>query len=122
MHVSALIVLLSTFVKRWQLDTNSFDMLLDEMTITLHDVKLMLGIPAYGEAINTKLPQKQLMGIVNRDLGASLTDSRDNDSSHGIRESNISKAGDSSHLLMEIKTSFYILLIIENSLFLPRVG
>ncbi|KAI5675218.1 hypothetical protein M9H77_06168 [Catharanthus roseus] len=44
-HANA--ALLSAFVERWQPDTNSFHMPWSEMTITLHDVELILGVPAY---------------------------------------------------------------------------
>ncbi|CAI0389843.1 unnamed protein product [Linum tenue] len=37
--------LLVAFVERWQPDTNTFHMPFGEMTITLHDVAVLLGIP-----------------------------------------------------------------------------
>ena len=37
--------LVSSFVERWQPETNTFHMPFDEMTITLDDVDALLGIP-----------------------------------------------------------------------------
>ena len=43
--------LIAAFVERWQPDTNTFHMPFGEMTITLHDVHHILGIPIEGETI-----------------------------------------------------------------------
>ena len=40
--------LVSSFVERWQLETNTFHMPFCEMTITLNDVGTLLGIPVKG--------------------------------------------------------------------------
>ena len=44
MHQHINSALISTFVERWQLDTNTFHMSLGEMTIMLHDVQRILSI------------------------------------------------------------------------------
>ncbi|KAL3646645.1 hypothetical protein CASFOL_009189 [Castilleja foliolosa] len=41
--------LISAFVERWQPDTNTFHMPFGEMTITLHDVLYMMGLPINGK-------------------------------------------------------------------------
>lgn len=43
--------LISAFVERWQPETNSFHLPFGEMTITLHDVAYILGIPVTREPI-----------------------------------------------------------------------
>lgn len=43
--------LLSAFVEKWQPYTNSFHMLFDEITITLHDVEHIPGMPVCGDTI-----------------------------------------------------------------------
>ncbi|CAI0432476.1 unnamed protein product [Linum tenue] len=42
--------LITTFVERWQLDTNTFHMPFGEMSILLHDVHHILRIPVEGGA------------------------------------------------------------------------
>ena len=43
--------LITAFVKRWQSETHTFHLPHGEMTITLQDVEVLLGIPINGEAI-----------------------------------------------------------------------
>ena len=50
-------VVISAFVERWQLDTNTFHMPWGEMTIMLHDVQQILGI-----GINGSLPVEPVDG------------------------------------------------------------
>lgn len=59
---------LSTVVERWQPDANIFHMSFGEVTITLHDVELILGQPTYSTIIETKHMSEQLHGIVNIDF------------------------------------------------------
>ena len=42
--------LLSAFIERWQPDTNTFHMPFGEMTIMLHDVAYILGVPVDGRS------------------------------------------------------------------------
>ncbi|XP_057250660.1 protein MAIN-LIKE 1-like [Beta vulgaris subsp. vulgaris] len=51
--------LISAFVERWHPETNSFHLPFGEMTITLHDVSLILGLPINGLAINHPMQQKE---------------------------------------------------------------
>ncbi|XP_057248236.1 protein MAINTENANCE OF MERISTEMS-like [Beta vulgaris subsp. vulgaris] len=51
--------LISAFVERWHPETNSFHLPFGEMTITLHDVSLILGLPINGVAINHPMQQKE---------------------------------------------------------------
>ncbi|KAI5675582.1 hypothetical protein M9H77_06532 [Catharanthus roseus] len=57
----------------WQPDTNSFHMPWGEMLITLHDVELILGVPAYGAVVDHRLSREQLIRVVQDDLGLALT-------------------------------------------------
>ena len=43
--------LITAFVKRWRLETHTFQLPHGERTITLQDVEVLLGIPIDGEAI-----------------------------------------------------------------------
>ncbi|XP_021854018.2 protein MAINTENANCE OF MERISTEMS-like [Spinacia oleracea] len=49
-HIDA--PLISAFVERWQPDTNTFHLPFGEMTIMLHDVQAILGIPIDGRALS----------------------------------------------------------------------
>ncbi|CAI0542311.1 unnamed protein product [Linum tenue] len=44
--------LISAFIERWQPDTNTFHMPFGEMTILLHDVHHILGVPVDGERMS----------------------------------------------------------------------
>ena len=46
-------VLISAFVERWPLETNAFHMPFGEMTITLNDVPIDVGIMVMGWSVNT---------------------------------------------------------------------
>lgn len=70
---------LSAFVERQQHDTNTFHMPFREMTITLHDVELILGLSAYGTPFDTDHIREQLFGIINNDFVVRYT-SAENDS------------------------------------------
>ena len=50
MHKKVHNTLISSFIERWQPETNSFHMPWGEMTVTLHDVALILGLPINGDA------------------------------------------------------------------------
>ncbi|GAA0170219.1 hypothetical protein LIER_24527 [Lithospermum erythrorhizon] len=43
--------IITTFIERWQPETNSFHMPFGEMTITLHDVEHILGIRSSGRPV-----------------------------------------------------------------------
>lgn len=74
--------LILALVERWQPDTNTFRMMFEEMTITLHSVKLILGIRAYGIAVdhglhkegNKNLIIQQTKLVVEKNLEKSGTD------------------------------------------------
>ena len=48
-------MLVSIFVERWQPETNTFHMPFGEMTITLDDVHVILGIPVRGKSISAPM-------------------------------------------------------------------
>ena len=50
-NVNRLLVL--AFVEKWQLETNTFHMPYGEMTITLDDVGILVGIPVVGQSVST---------------------------------------------------------------------
>lgn len=51
--------LISAFVERWHPETNSFHLPFGEMTVTLHDVSLIMGLPIHGIVVNHPLLQKE---------------------------------------------------------------
>ncbi|XP_028091201.1 protein MAIN-LIKE 1-like [Camellia sinensis] len=44
--------LISSFVERWQPETNTFHMIVGEMTLTLDDVGTILGLPIVGKSVS----------------------------------------------------------------------
>ncbi|XP_028109692.1 protein MAIN-LIKE 2-like [Camellia sinensis] len=45
-------LLISSFVERWQPETNTFHMTVSEMTLTLDDVGTILGLPIVGKSVS----------------------------------------------------------------------
>ncbi|XP_028051332.1 protein MAIN-LIKE 1-like [Camellia sinensis] len=45
-------LLISSFVERWQLETNTFHMTVGEMALTLDDVGTILGLPIVGKSVS----------------------------------------------------------------------
>ncbi|XP_028056076.1 protein MAIN-LIKE 2-like [Camellia sinensis] len=45
-------LLISSFVERWQPETNTFHMTIGEMTLTLDDVSIILGLPIVGKSVS----------------------------------------------------------------------
>ena len=63
--------MVSTFVERWQPETNTFHMLFGEMTITLDDVSTILGIPVTGKSVLVEqLSFERSKTLVEHGLGA----------------------------------------------------
>lgn len=56
--------LISAFVERWHPETNSFHLPFGEMTITLHDVKLIMGLRISGTAINDLMDRNTLFKFI----------------------------------------------------------
>ena len=47
-------VIVSAFVERWQPETNTFHLPFGEMSPTLDDVSVILGIPVIGKSVSCK--------------------------------------------------------------------
>ncbi|KAI5683352.1 hypothetical protein M9H77_04580 [Catharanthus roseus] len=109
--------LLSSFVERWQPDTNSFHMPWGEMTITLHDVELILGVPSYGNVADHYYSQEQIIAVIQSDLDIS-------DSSIGINAQNLAGVADSprSGLSTEQRAACYVLYLLGSSFFTDKSG
>ncbi|XP_028104298.1 protein MAIN-LIKE 1-like [Camellia sinensis] len=45
-------LLISSFVERWQPETNTFHMTVGEMTLTMDDVGIILGLPIVGKSVS----------------------------------------------------------------------
>lgn len=68
----------SSFVGRWQLETNTFHMPFGEMAITLDDVGTILEIPLTGRSVSTyTLLFERAMDLVNSRLGVSPENAHD---------------------------------------------
>ncbi|XP_028051734.1 protein MAIN-LIKE 1-like [Camellia sinensis] len=78
-HVAAKIwnneVVVSTFVERWQPETNSFHMPFGEMFASLDDVSTILGIPMTGTSVSTNnLSRDEAVKVLVKLLGVSKDD------------------------------------------------
>ncbi|XP_050223492.1 protein MAIN-LIKE 1-like [Mercurialis annua] len=119
------IPLLSAFVERWQPDTSSFHLPFGEMTITLHDVWFILGIPVDGKMISDE-PGKQLLlascveilGITMDDL---LADSTKHFANGGVLIESIFKICGQG-LSAEVEAIAWIWLTLGCTLFVDKSG
>ncbi|XP_074264543.1 protein MAINTENANCE OF MERISTEMS-like [Silene latifolia] len=70
--------LLSAFIERWHPDTNTFHMPFGEISIMLHDVQHILGIPVSGERVHVdglaEADDSGLRGKIARFYGVYLSD------------------------------------------------
>ncbi|GMQ06244.1 hypothetical protein CsSME_00050900 [Camellia sinensis var. sinensis] len=58
-------IVVSSFVERWQPETNTFHFIVGEMTITLDDVATILGLPIVGKSISVrKLSKRRAIALV----------------------------------------------------------
>lgn len=79
--------LISAFVERWHPETNSFHMPFGEMTVTLHDVALILGLPVVDRTrmVTATMSRSVLIHSIELELQMSATDLRSNMVHGGIR-------------------------------------
>ncbi|XP_028093315.1 protein MAIN-LIKE 2-like [Camellia sinensis] len=58
-------IVVSSFVERWQLETNTFHLTVREMTITLDDVATIMGLSIVGKSISVrKLSERRAVALV----------------------------------------------------------
>ncbi|KAK9282668.1 hypothetical protein L1049_010888 [Liquidambar formosana] len=74
--------LVTAFVERWQLETNTFHMPFGEITITLDNVATILGIPVIGKVVSCP----KLDDAVAQDLLVSTLGVEDSDASLALRD------------------------------------
>ena len=68
-------VAISAFVERWHPETNTFHMPDGEMTVTLDDVRTILGIPVTSRAVSCpKLTRYKATELVSAALGVPVND------------------------------------------------
>ncbi|XP_028115037.1 uncharacterized protein LOC114312948 [Camellia sinensis] len=68
-------IVIPVFVERWQPETNTFHLTVDEMTMTLDDVGTILGIPITGRSVSaTTLTDQQAHTLVVAALGVDDTE------------------------------------------------
>ena len=65
--------LISAFVERWHPETNTFHFAWGEMTITLHDVYQILGLPIHGRSVRSDMQDSAVRAKIADDLGVELT-------------------------------------------------
>ncbi|KAI5668742.1 hypothetical protein M9H77_18595 [Catharanthus roseus] len=87
------------------------------MTVTLHDVELILGVPAYGRAVDLHLSRDQLVAIVQSDLGLAFTGGGIN----GQELFNVTTSSRST-LSSSDRVACYIHYLLGSSLFTDKSG
>lgn len=93
------------------------------MTITLHDVELILGIPAYGTPVHIKHIREQLVGIVKSDFDVRyISNVNDSFARSDIGQKDIIHACEDvvSQLEDRMRVSCYVLSIMGNYLFTDK--
>ena len=113
--------LISAFVERWHPETNSFHLPFGEMTITLHDVHFLLGIPVHGRAIRVETNHPDTL---KRSLSAHLLMSdaaiRNNFKSGGFKRTTIEEALRAHNLPHHSHAIMYLLWLLGTSLFVDK--
>lgn len=95
----------------------------DKMSITLHNMELILGLFAYNRAVNIEDTHEQLFRMVNNDFDLRyIGTNNDSFARGGIGQTYIVHTSDDvrSHLLPEMRASCYVFSIIRNSLFTDK--
>lgn len=65
-------VAIQAFVQWWQPETNAFHFSFVEITITLDDVRKILGVPVKGDYLTSIEGAKEIQPMVGRDLAMEL--------------------------------------------------
>ncbi|KAM7479421.1 hypothetical protein LguiA_027634 [Lonicera macranthoides] len=65
-------VAIQAFVERWQPETNTFHLPFGEMTITLDDVRQILGVPVEGDCLTSPEGAKEIQPKVAIDMASKL--------------------------------------------------
>lgn len=112
--------LISAFVERWQPETNSFHLPFGEMTITLHDVAYILGIPVSGEPIFGKPNVKELKAHLSGILGVSDDVVNKEYHSGTIKFNIIYKCCSSNNVNSGSMARGYLLWMLGSTLFVDR--
>ncbi|KAI5659110.1 hypothetical protein M9H77_27903 [Catharanthus roseus] len=87
------------------------------MTVTLHDMELILGVPAYGRAVDLHLSWDQLVAVIQGDLGLGFTGG-------GINGQELFDVATSSRstLSRSDRAACYIQYLLGSSLFTDKSG
>ena len=89
MHPKINMPSISAFVERWHPETNTFHMPFGEMTITLHDVHYLLGVPVHGRAVKTKAAPEALKVALATHMQMTEAAVKSNFKSAGFKRSTI---------------------------------
>ena len=118
--------LISAFVERWQPDTNTFHFPFGEMTIMLHDVQYILGLPVEGAPIversdvaSLRVDFQNFLGVGAAAFVAKPGAIWDNGgvSSQAIYERCLAERGD-----VDIQVQGFLLLVLGSTIFVDKSG
>ena len=77
--------LVAAFVERWHPETNMFHLPFGEMTITLHDLALISGLPINENALERRMTDDQIRVALHYLWSLSATELRDSISYGGVK-------------------------------------
>lgn len=114
--------LISALVERWRRETNTFHLPVGEMTITLEDVGLLLGLPIDGKpviGVTSKTPSsvcENLLGKVPEDLNGGMLKLT------WLKECFSKCPEDASIETLERHTRAYLLYLVGSTIFSTTTG
>ena len=114
--------LISAFVERWQPDTNTFHMPFGEMTITLHDVYFILGLPIDGLFVNSTSEKEDLVYTASELLGINVNDLLASWPNGGPKLEKIRLCCSNDGVPTETQAGGYITYLLGSTLLIDKTG
>ncbi|KAG5567258.1 hypothetical protein RHGRI_002723 [Rhododendron griersonianum] len=121
-------VLVSAFVERWHLETNSFHFGFGEMTITLEDVLYLVGLPVEGLAVHAEVHSREdCVALVHRCLGVTMAQTSDAVSCggvklHWLKDTFMNVGDDATDERVDYCVRAFLLYLLGTTLFVDKTG
>ena len=112
--------LITSFIERWHPETNSFHMPWGEMTITLHDVYYILGLPISGVMVKHGVRTSTLADMIGEHLSISPDEVKAEIGGGGLKASSLQDCTLAAHVAQDSKAIFYLLHLLGSTVFVDK--